>query len=150
MVYFIILEIHGFSHQFLIAWEKAGKPIKWEKQSMRKWSEIHGIGRVWEIETRIFQNVRVNFFNQFFILRYTMGNASLFPSIFNSTGKYSKIYSVSSQVVFPQYDCVPKSGDSLKEQKEKINKVNSFFKKIKFNSRDAGIQRKLYQKKKRA
>ena len=31
VVYFIILEIHGFSHQFLIAWEKAGKSIKWEK-----------------------------------------------------------------------------------------------------------------------
>ena len=79
-----------------------------------------------------------------------MGNARLFPSIINSTGKYSKIYPVSSQVVFPQYDCVPKSGDSLKEKKEKTNKVNSFFKKRKFDSRDAGIQRKIYQKKKRA
>ena len=23
--------MHGFSHQFLIAWGKAGKPIEWEK-----------------------------------------------------------------------------------------------------------------------
>ena len=30
-VYFIKWEMHGFSHQILIAWEKAGKPIKWEK-----------------------------------------------------------------------------------------------------------------------
>ena len=27
----MIWEMHGFSHQFPIAWEKAGKPMKWEK-----------------------------------------------------------------------------------------------------------------------
>ena len=31
VVYFIMWEMHGFSHQFPIAWEKAGKPIEWEK-----------------------------------------------------------------------------------------------------------------------
>ena len=31
VVYFIMWEMHGFSHQFPIAREKAGKPIEWEK-----------------------------------------------------------------------------------------------------------------------
>ena len=31
MVYFIIWEMHGFSHQFLITWEKTAKPIELEK-----------------------------------------------------------------------------------------------------------------------
>ena len=44
---------------------------------------------------------------------------------------------------------VPKSIDSLKEKTEKTDKVNSFFKKRKANSRRAGIQSKIYQKKKR-
>ena len=43
---------------------------------------------------------------------------------------------------------VPKSIDSLKEKTEKTDKVNSFFKKRKTNSRHAGIQSKIYQKKK--
>ena len=42
----------------------------------------------------------------------------------------------------------PKSIDSLKEKTKKPNKVNSFFKKRKTNSRYAGIQSKIYQKKK--
>ena len=41
---------------------------------------------------------------------------------------------------------VPKSIDYLK--KKKSDKVNSFFKKRKTNSRHAGIQSKIYQKKK--
>ena len=48
---------------------------------------------------------------------------------------------------------VPKSGDSLKEQTEKTDKVNSVFLKRKINSRHAGIiakQSKIYQKKKGA
>ena len=31
VVYFSIWKMHGFSHQFPKAWEKAGKSIKWEK-----------------------------------------------------------------------------------------------------------------------
>ena len=31
VVYFIICEMHGFSHQSPMAWEIAGKPIEWEK-----------------------------------------------------------------------------------------------------------------------
>ena len=31
MVYFITLEMHRISHQFLIAWEKVGKRIEWQK-----------------------------------------------------------------------------------------------------------------------
>ena len=43
---------------------------------------------------------------------------------------------------------VPKFIGSLKEKTEKPDKVNSFFKKRKTNSRHAGIQSKIYQKKK--
>ena len=43
---------------------------------------------------------------------------------------------------------VPKSIGSLKEKTKKPDKVNSFFKKRKTNSRHAGIQSKIYQKKK--
>ena len=39
---------------------------------------------------------------------------------------------------------VPKSGNSLKEQTEKTDKVNSFFKKRKINSRYARFQSKKY------
>ena len=31
MLYFMIWEMHGFSHQSPTAWENAGKPIEWEK-----------------------------------------------------------------------------------------------------------------------
>ena len=34
MVYFILWEMHVFSHQFPIAWEKAAKLIKWGKLEM--------------------------------------------------------------------------------------------------------------------
>ena len=43
---------------------------------------------------------------------------------------------------------VPKSIDSLKEKAKKPDEVNYFFNKRKTNSRHAGIQRKIYQKKK--
>ena len=55
----------------------------------------------------------------------------------------------SSQVVFLQYYCfllVAKSGDSLKKQTEKTDRVNSFLKK-KINFRHAGIKSKIYQSK---
>ena len=55
----------------------------------------------------------------------------------------------SSQVVFLQY-CfllVAKSGDSLKKQTEKTDRVNSFLKKKKINFRHAGIKSKIYQSK---
>ena len=44
---------------------------------------------------------------------------------------------------------VPKSVGSLKQQTEKIDKVNSVFLKRKINSRHAGIQSKIYKKKKK-
>ena len=45
---------------------------------------------------------------------------------------------------------VAKFIDSFKEKTEKTDKVNSFFKKRKTNSKHAGIQSKIYQKKKSA
>ena len=63
----------------------------------------------------------------------------LYFIISNSTGNCNKIHPVRSQVVFPLYYCFylfQNSGDSLKEQTEKTNKVNSFLKrKIKWNSK---------------
>ena len=44
---------------------------------------------------------------------------------------------------------VPKSVGSLKQQTEKIDKVNSVFLKRKINSRHTGIQSKIYKKKKK-
>ena len=44
---------------------------------------------------------------------------------------------------------VPKSIDSLKEKTEKTDKVNSFFKNRKTNSRHARIKSKIYHKKMR-
>ena len=60
-----------------------------------------------------------------------------------------KIRSVRSLVVFRQYYfflLVEKSIDSLKEKTKNPDKEN-FFKKRKTNSRHAGIQSKIYQKK---
>ena len=87
--------------------------------SMQKCSEIHQIGRARESASYpFFPNLWVLFFHIRFSsygILYHMGNAQLFTSIFNSSGKCSKIQPVSSQVVFPVFFLlVPKSGDSLK------------------------------------
>ena len=75
--------------------------------SMGKCSKIHWIGRVWEIGTH-FPPKYGTFLpsdSHPMVLLYHTGNAWLFPSISNSTGKYSKTHLVSSHVVFPQYYC---------------------------------------------
>ena len=93
MVYFIICEIHGSHHQFLIAWENAAKSI-----------ELRQPGKLVPIafpKYEYFSSIR---FPSYGIL-YHMGNAWLFPSISNSTEKCSKIHPVSSQVAFPRYYC---------------------------------------------
>ena len=60
MVYFLIGEIHGFLHQF--------------SYSVGKYSEIHRIGRFWEIGNHFFTKVWVLFFHQIPILWYTLSH----------------------------------------------------------------------------
>ena len=90
MVYFIKSKIHGFPHQFPITWQNA----------------VKSIGRAWEIATHFF-SLMYGYFSSIrypsYRILYHMGNAWLFPSITNSTGKYRKTHPVGSQVVFGQY-----------------------------------------------
>ena len=93
MVYFIICEIHGFPHQFPIAWENAAKSIELGKS--RKMKPIFSLTYGHSSSIR---------FPSYGIL-HQMGNAWFFPSIFNSTGKCSRFHPVSFLVVYPQYYC---------------------------------------------
>ena len=92
-VYFTICEIHGFPHQFPIAWENAAKSIKLR--------EPRKLVPIFSLTYGHFSSIR---FRSYGIL-YHMGNAWFFPSISNSTGKCSKIHPVNFLVVFPQYYC---------------------------------------------
>ena len=139
VVCFIIWKMHGFTHQFPIASEKTGKPIKWEKpgklvpgkilqnpsyvENLGNWYSrfSHSMGKSWkhgkmqpnpsslgepEKLVPIF-SPKYGYFSSIRSLSYGIlyctEKAWLFPSIYNSTEKCSKIYPVSSQVVFPQY-----------------------------------------------
>ena len=93
MVYFVICEIHGFPHQYLIAWENGTKPIEMGEPGKL----VPKIGTFLPLDTHVVSD-RCG-------ILYHMGNAWLFLSIFNSTGKCSKTHPVWSQVVFPQYYC---------------------------------------------
>ena len=156
--------MHGFSHQFPIAWEKAGKPIKWEKpeklvprkilqnpsyvENLGIWYSYlcHSIGAFFPIDSNPIVYLLIceihGFPHQFLIahknaaksieledseklvaifspkygyfssirfpscgILYHMGNAWLFPSIFNSAGKCSRIDTLRSHVAFLQYYC---------------------------------------------
>ena len=88
MVYFIICEMHGFSHQFPIAWKKTAKSV-----------ELGEPGKLVLIfcpKDGYFSSFR---FPSHGILYH------IFPSISNSTGKCNKIHPVSSQVNFSQDYC---------------------------------------------
>ena len=91
VLYFIICEIHGLPHQFPIAWENAAKSIEL--------GEPGKLVPIFSPKYGYFSSVR---FPSYGILHH-MGNALLFPSIYNTTEKCSKIHPVSSQVVFPEY-----------------------------------------------
>ena len=73
MVYFIICEIHGFPHQFPIAWENAAKSI-----------EMGGPRKLVPIFSLRYGHISSIRFPSYGIL-YHIGNAWLFPSISNST-----------------------------------------------------------------
>ena len=49
--------MHGFSHHFLIAWQKTEKPIEWK--TLANWlsgksCKNHGMWETWEIGTHTF------------------------------------------------------------------------------------------------
>ena len=139
MVYFIICEIPGPPHQFSIAWEYAAKSIELRKPGKLvpifsatyfNFSSIrfpsYGI---------LYQMGRYGFFHQFLIARKMQQNPPCeLPGWFSTTLLFL---------------IVPKFGESLKEQTEKTDKVNFFFKERKFDSTYARIQSKIYQKKNR-
>ena len=82
---------------------------------------------------------------------YLMGNAWLFPSISNSTGNAAKSILWVLRLFFHSVivSTFSKIWWFLKRTNRKTDKVNSFFKLRKINSRLAGIQSKIYQKKKK-
>ena len=92
MISFITWKMHGFPHQFSIAWKMQRNPSNWE--SLGNWYPFFP----WRMAL---------FFHQIPILLYTLshGKCMVFPSISNNTGKCSKIYLVSFLVVFPEYSC---------------------------------------------
>ena len=146
-----------FSHQIHMLWytlyvKFVGFPINFAQHG--KMQQIHKTGRAREIGTHFFLNVWVLFFHQISILWYTLphGKCMAFPINFYQHKKMQQNppYELSgcfSAVLL--FLLVPKSGNSLKEQTEKTDKVNSFFKKRKINSRYARFQSKKYQKKNR-
>ena len=127
MVYFIKSEIHGFPLQFPIARENAVKSMELAepRKLVPNFSKTYGY----------FSSIRFPFYD----ILLPQGKCMVFPI---------KIDFVSSLVFWTVliFLLVPKSIDYLK--KKKSDKVNSFFKKRKTNSRHAGIQSKIYQKKK--
>ena len=131
MVYFIICEMHEFPVQFPIAWENGMKSIEL--------GEPRKLVPIFSLTYGYFSSIRFPFYG---ILCYHTGNAWFSPS--KST--LWPLWLFFHSIIFL---LVPKSVDSWKENKEKTDKVNSYFKKRKTNSRHAGIQSKIYQKKKR-
>ena len=93
MVYFIICEIHGFPHQFSIAWENLAKSIEL--------GEPRKLVPIFSLTNGHFSSIK---FPSYGIL-YHMGNAWFFPSISNSMGKCCKIHPVSFLFVSLQYNC---------------------------------------------
>ena len=80
MIYFIIWEMHGFSHQFPIIPENATKPTVWGKPGKLVIILFPKYGYFFPIQ-----------FPSYDILHH-MGNAWVFPSISHSTGKCNKTH----------------------------------------------------------
>ena len=100
--------------------------------SIGQCSEIHWIGTAWKIGIHTFPKVWVLFFRQIPTLWYTLPHEKSmdFPISFWKHGKIQQnppcdLSGCFSTVLF--FLLVPNSGDSLKEQTEKTDKVNSVF-----------------------
>ena len=129
MVYFVICKIHGFPFQFPIAWENALKSIEL--------GEPRKLIPIFSLTYGYFSSIRFPFYG---IFCYHRGNSWFFPSKSSLRALWLFFHSITFSTCF--------SIDSLKEKTKKPDKVNSFFKKRKTNSRHAGIQSQIYQKKK--
>ena len=127
----IICEIHGFLHQFPMAWENAVKSIEL--------GEPRKLIFIFSLTYGYFSSIRFPFM-VYFVTRWEMHG-------FPHQNPLCVLSGYFSTVLF--FLLVPKSIDSLKEKTEKTDKVNYFFKKRKTNFRHTGIQSKIYQKKKR-
>ena len=82
MVYFIIWEMHGFSHQFPIVWENATKPIVWGKPGKLVIILFPQYGYLFPFR-----------FPSYGILHH-MGNPWVFLSISHSLEKCNKTYHI--------------------------------------------------------
>ena len=125
MVYFIICEIHGFPHQFPVAWENAVTSIEL--------GEPRKLVPIFYLTYGYFSSIRFTFYG---ILCYHMGNTWFFPSkstLWPLWFFHSIIFFTCSKIYW-----------FLKRRnRKKPDKVNYFFKKRKTNSRHTGIQSKI-------
>ena len=122
--------MRGFPLRFPIAWENAVKSIEL--------GEPRKLVPIFSLTYGYFSSIRFPFSG---IFCYHRGNAW-----FSHQSSLCELSSCFCTVLL--FLLVPKSIDSLKEKTKKPDKVNSFFKKRKTNSRHGGIQSKIYQKKK--
>ena len=128
VVHFIICEVHGFSHQFPTVWENAVKSIEL--------GESTKLVPIFSLTYGYFSSIRFPFYG------ICMGNAWFFPS--KST--LWPLWLFFHSIIFSTWS---KTYWFLKRKTKKSDKINSFFKKRKTNSRHTRIQSKIYQKKKR-
>ena len=131
MVYFIICEIHGFPHQFPIAWKNAVTSIEL--------GEPRKLVPIFSLTYGYFSSVRFTFY----VIIYHMGNAWFFPSKSNLWALWLFFHSIIVSTCTKIYWFL-----NRKKQKKPIRLTTSF-KKRKTNSRHAGILSKIHQKKKR-
>ena len=125
MIYFVICEIHGFPLQFPIASENAVKSIAL--------GEPRKLVPIFSLFYGYLSSIRFLFYG---IFCYHRGNTWF--SLSKSTLRalcFSKVL---------LFLLVPKFIDSLKEKTKNPDKVDSFVKKRKTNSRHGGTQSKIY------
>ena len=132
MVYFIIYEIYGFPLQFPIAQENAGKSIEL--------GEPRKLVPVFSLNYGCFSSIRFPFM-VYFVTTGEMHGFSHQNPLCELSGYFSTVLLIL---------LVPKSIDSIKEKTKNSIRYTPFFlkKKRKTSSRHAGIQSKIYQKKK--
>ena len=132
MVYFIIYEIYGFPLQFPIAQENAGKSIEL--------GEPRKLVPVFSLSYGCFSSIRLPFM-VYFVTTGEMHGFSHQNPLCELSGYFSTVLLIL---------LVPKSIDSIKEKTKNSIRYTPFFfkKKRKTSSRHAGIQSKIYQKKK--
>ena len=133
LVYLIMCEIHGLSHQFPVACGKAAKLIEWEepgKQVSRKIQESQSYRKNLGNQYSCFPHSMSAFFPLdshsmvYFIIWEMQGFPHQFPiAQENAAIPNLRVLRLFSTVLF--FLLFPKPGDSLNEQKGETIKVNS-------------------------